>query len=61
VARWQHRINPVWKQLAGGCNINRPTAAMVHEAGFQLGEIAQGYANRFKIAAWMTEGSARNN
>ena len=60
VARWQHRINPVWRRLAGGCNINRPTASMVRDAGFALGDVAEGYANKFKIAAWMTEGSARN-
>jgi ubiquinone/menaquinone biosynthesis C-methylase UbiE len=58
IARWQHRLNPVWRRLAGGCNINRPTAKMVGEAGFQVGELAEGYANKFKIAAWMTEGSA---
>jgi hypothetical protein len=24
VERWQNRVNPLWKMLAGGCNINHP-------------------------------------
>ncbi len=24
VTRWQDRLTPVWKRLAGGCHLNRP-------------------------------------
>jgi ubiquinone/menaquinone biosynthesis C-methylase UbiE len=36
VVRWQNRINPWWKRLAGGCNLNRPVSAMLQTAGFDL-------------------------
>ncbi len=33
-ARWQHRLNPVWRPLAGGCHLNRDIAALLAEGGF---------------------------
>jgi len=35
-ARWQDRINPLWRRLAGGCNMNRPIDRIVQESGFEL-------------------------
>lgn len=32
--RWQDRINPLWKRVAGGCHLNRPIDALVRGAGF---------------------------
>ena len=34
--RWQDRLNPIWRRLMGGCNINRPMDRLVEEAGFSL-------------------------
>ncbi len=36
VARWQDRLNPAWKVIAGGCNLNRDTERLLQEAGFRL-------------------------
>ncbi|MGH6958242.1 MAG: class I SAM-dependent methyltransferase [Caulobacteraceae bacterium] len=36
VVRWQRRIEPVWKRLAGGCHLTRPIASAIEEAGFRL-------------------------
>jgi ubiquinone/menaquinone biosynthesis C-methylase UbiE len=36
VSRWQERLNPVWKPLAGGCNLNRKIPDLLREAGFQI-------------------------
>lgn len=36
VLRWQGRIEPVWKRIAGGCHLTRPVASSVAEAGFAL-------------------------
>ncbi len=36
VARWQDRLDPVWTVCAAGCHINRPTRALVEEAGFAI-------------------------
>ena len=44
VARWQDRLDPVWKSVAGGCHLNRPIAEMIREAGFRLLDLRTGYA-----------------
>ncbi len=36
VRRWQERLNPAWKRLAGGCNLNRPIPTYIEESGFQI-------------------------
>jgi len=36
VRRWQDRINPVWKRMAGGCNINRDIPELIRSAGFRI-------------------------
>lgn len=36
IARWQRRIEPVWKRLAGGCHLTRDTGAMFTSSGFSL-------------------------
>lgn len=34
--RWQDRINPIWRHLMDGCNINRRIDRLVEDAGFSL-------------------------
>ena len=34
VARWQTRLQPYWKPLAGGCHLDRDIPALLAEAGF---------------------------
>jgi SAM-dependent methyltransferase len=36
VARWQRRIEPAWKRIAGGCHLTRPVAAAISAAGFKI-------------------------
>lgn len=36
VARWQDLLNPAWRMVAGGCNLNRDTPALARAAGFDL-------------------------
>ena len=36
VLKWQNRINPVWKKIGGGCNLNRRIFTLIEEAGFTL-------------------------
>ena len=43
VAKWQNRVNPIWKKVFGGCHINRDTAGFLTEAGFKLDELEQMY------------------
>jgi len=39
VKRWQDRINPVWKKIAGGCNLNRDIPHLLREGGFDVREL----------------------
>jgi ubiquinone/menaquinone biosynthesis C-methylase UbiE len=60
VCRWQNRLTPLWKRLAGGCHINRPIRSLIERAGFSLMQIETGYAPRGpKPMVFMYEGSAR--
>jgi ubiquinone/menaquinone biosynthesis C-methylase UbiE len=43
VAKWQGRINPLWRRLVGGCNLNRNTPQMLKSAGFRIETIEGGY------------------
>jgi SAM-dependent methyltransferase len=36
VARWQHRLEPVQRRLAGGCHLTRDPGALLADAGFAL-------------------------
>lgn len=37
--RWQHRIEPVWKRLAGNCHVTRDTERAIRAAGFDVERI----------------------
>ena len=34
--KWQRRLEPLWKQVAGGCHLTRRTAEAIERAGFTL-------------------------
>lgn len=36
VRKWQARINPYWKKVAGGCNLNRPIPDCLIQSGFKI-------------------------
>lgn len=39
LARWQHRLDPVWKRVAGGCHLSRNVVALLPDAGFRVVEL----------------------
>jgi len=39
VRRWQHRLEPVQKRVAGGCHLTRPIADLITGAGFTISEL----------------------
>ena len=43
VARWQARLTPVWRRLAGGCQLNRSIDELIERAGLRLVELETGY------------------
>ncbi|WP_448994635.1 methyltransferase domain-containing protein [Novosphingobium sp.] len=59
VAKWQRRIEPLWKPLMGGCHLSRAVTAPVLGAGFQLEHPGHQYMPGMpKWAAWMEWGTA---
>lgn len=58
VRRWQDRITPAWKHVAGGCHLNREIDALVRAAGFRIERLDTGYMRGPKIATFMYEGYA---
>ena len=58
VARWQDRLTPVWKPVAGGCHLNRPIDALIREAGFEIPNLHVGYMPGPKPFTFMYEGRA---
>lgn len=60
VRRWQARINPFWRRVAGGCNLNRPIPRCLEEAGFEIEQLDTLYLpNTPRIAAFNYWGRAR--
>ncbi len=59
VRRWQGRINPIWRRLAGGCNLNRDIPALITGAGFDIRKLETLYLPGLKIATYNYWGSAK--
>jgi hypothetical protein len=59
VARWQRRIEPVWKRLAGGCRLTRPILPLLEGAGFPTsGAECDFLPNVPRFAGWNVLGEA---
>jgi ubiquinone/menaquinone biosynthesis C-methylase UbiE len=59
VERWQHRLTPVWRHVAGGCHLDRKMDDLVRAAGFDLIELRTEYAGGPRPMTYMYVGSAR--
>jgi len=60
VAKWQRRIEPVWKAMAGGCHLTRPVARSIEAAGFVVAKVNSMYLpGTPRIAGWNEWGAAR--
>ena len=58
IHRWQDRLTPVWKHIAGGCHLNRPIDRLVEDAGFRIEQLHSGYMQGPRILTFMYEGCA---
>jgi len=43
VSKWQDRINPLWRRLVGGCNLNRDIPQILGTGGFDIVEMQKNY------------------
>ena len=58
VRRWQDRLNPIWKRLGGGCNLNRPIPSLIEQGGFKIKSMETMYIPGWKPASFNYWGTA---
>jgi len=58
ILSWQNRMNPVWKLISGGCNLNRPIPSLIEKGGFKINHLDMAYMSSFKIASFNFWGTA---
>lgn len=58
VARWQRRLTPCWRPLAGGCHLDRRIDELVRAAGFRIAGIETAYAPGPKPWTYFYQGTA---
>jgi ubiquinone/menaquinone biosynthesis C-methylase UbiE len=59
VSVWQDRLNPIWKRIAGGCNMNRAMDSLIRAAGFEIEELAHPVLSGPKVLTYLYLGRAR--
>lgn len=58
VRKWQSIVNPVWKRMGGGCNLNRPIPDLIEQGGFKITNIETMYIPGWKPACFNYWGAA---
>jgi ubiquinone/menaquinone biosynthesis C-methylase UbiE len=62
VQKMQNQLNPYWKKIAGGCNLNRPISDLISESGFNIESIEKFHAAKIpKFASYIYLGEATKN
>ena len=59
VRKWQHRMNPLWRRFAGGCNMDRDIPALLRDGGFTVEEDNRMYVPGPRMLSYNFWGSAR--
>ncbi|MEI9813163.1 MAG: class I SAM-dependent methyltransferase [Acidobacteriota bacterium] len=59
VCRWQQRLTPLWRHIAGGCHLDRPIAQLITAAGFRMETLDTNYAPGPRPFTFLYEGAAR--
>lgn len=55
---WQNNINPLWKMVGGGCNLNRDIPKIIESNGLKLKTLETMYIPGWKPASFNYWGSA---
>ncbi len=59
VARWQRRIEPLWKRIAGGCHLTRPVTSAIAASGLAVQRQDSRYMPKApRFAGWVEWGEA---
>ena len=58
VRTWQERLNPIWRRISGGCNMNRGVEELVRMAGFRIAALERFYLKGARVLTATYEGTA---
>ncbi len=58
VRKWQSVVNPIWKRMGGGCNLNRPIPDLIEQGGFKISNIETMYIPGWKPVSFNYWGAA---
>ena len=58
VADWQERITPLWKNITGGCHLNRKIDDLITTAGFRITELKTFYVRGPRPMTYTYQGAA---
>ena len=56
---WQNMVNPLWKRIWGGCNLNRDIPKLIERNGFNTIELQTMYIPGWKPASFNFRGTAK--
>lgn len=59
VQTWQQRLNPLWRSVAGGCNLNRKIDQLILTAGFRMTRLDTEYAKGPRPMSYVYAGRAQ--
>lgn len=58
IQKWQNLINPLWKNISGGCNLNRDIPLIIQENGFKINNLEKMYISEWKPLSFNYWGTA---
>ncbi len=58
VRKWQDRVNPLWKRIGGGCNLNRDIPGLLKSGGFDIRALDTLYLPGWRPASFNYWGTA---
>lgn len=61
ILKQQNFINPLWKRLGGGCNLNRDIPLIIEDNGFKMVDLNKMYIPGWKPASFNYWGTAKPN
>ena len=59
VQKWQRRLNPGWRRISGGCNMDRDIPALLREGGFDIEDDNRMYVPGIRALSYNYWGAAR--
>jgi ubiquinone/menaquinone biosynthesis C-methylase UbiE len=59
VQDWQQRLNPLWRSVTGGCNLNRKMDDLILAAGFRIAKLETEYAKGLRPMSYIYAGRAQ--